>query len=83
METAEIVDSIGPFGLNANALIEAVEEQGSPSKALRYYADLIATGDGGVDHEDCIVPDLRAFASWLEEGFVNEKAFWAMFASEP
>lgn len=83
MEIAEIVDSTGPCGLNEKVLRQAIEQEGSVSAALFYLAELIDVGDGGVDNEHCIVPIVRGFASWLDEGLITENAFWEMCELEP
>lgn len=83
MEVAEIVDSNGPCGLNEIALRQAIAQEGSLPKALYYLAHLVDVGDGGVDNEHCIVPMVRDFALWLEQGLITDQAFYDMAQLEP
>lgn len=76
--TIILVDSDTSLGINTDTLKAEVKRCGSVVDALRYIAYIIDIGDGGIEHEGCIIPDLRNIARLLESGTITEKAFWMM-----
>ena len=73
-----MIDSESPIGISINALKNTAARMGGLPQALNHFADIVDVGDGGVDHEGCIVPDLRFYADLLANGTINEQTFWQM-----